>query len=112
MIEIKLRQIKGISIVDIQGKLDTPASLDLEIFLTELLTKQVSAVLINFSEMEFISSSGLREILKAGKKLFSEKGKLVMCAANPIVADVLRVSGFSVMFEAYESEMEAIASFQ
>jgi len=111
MLNLFARKENEIDFVDIQGKLDTGNSSELGELLRELLDGNASKIILNFSKLDYISSNGLREILDAGKRLISTNGKLVMCRSNPIVYDVLRISGFSKMFEVYKSEEEAIASF-
>jgi anti-sigma B factor antagonist len=111
MIDITSREEDGITIVEIEGKMNTGASPDAEKFLNALLEDGTTKVILNLEYLDFIASTGLRVILSTGKKLAGASGKLVICKPNLIVMDVLKMSGFSQMFNVFDSEEEALTSF-
>jgi anti-anti-sigma factor len=111
MIDITSRDESGITVVEIEGKMNTGASPDAEKFLNRLLDEGATKILLNLEYLDFIASTGLRVILATGKKLAGVSGKLVICSANLTVMDVLKMSGFNQMFSVFDSEEEALASF-
>lgn len=111
MIDITSREEGGITIVEIEGKMNTGASPDAEKFMNRLLDEGVTKVLLNLEHLDFIASTGLRVILSTGKKLAGVSGKLVICNPNLTVMDVLKMSGFSQMFSVFDSEEAALTSF-
>ncbi|HSG24497.1 MAG TPA: STAS domain-containing protein [Anaerolineales bacterium] len=111
MIDITSRDESGITVVEIEGKMNTGASPDAEKFLNRLLDEGATKILLNLEYLDFIASTGLRVILATGKKLAGVSGKLVICSANLTVMDVLKMSGFNQMFNVFDSEEEALASF-
>lgn len=112
MIDIQSHEWEGITIVEIAGKLNTGASPEAEAFMMDLIADGANKIVINLDELDMISSTGLRVILASGKKLASSSGKLVICNPNHTVADVLKMSGFNLMFQVFDSEDEALASFE
>ena len=94
-----------------EGKLNTGASPDLDKFLSALLEEGATKILLNLEYLDFIASTGLRVILATGKKLVGVGGKLVICNPNLMVMDVLKMSGFSQMFDVFDNEEDGLAAF-
>ncbi len=111
MIDVTSREENGVQVVEVEGKLNTGASPDLDKFLTALIEDGATKILLNLEYLDFIASTGLRVILATGKKLVGVGGKLVICNPNLVVMDVLKISGFSQMFDVFESEDEALKGF-
>jgi anti-sigma B factor antagonist len=111
MIDVTSREENGVQVVEVEGKLNTGASPDLDKYLTALVEDGAIKILLNLEYLDFIASTGLRVILATGKKLVGVGGKLVICNPNLVVMDVLKISGFSQMFDVFESEDEALKSF-
>ena len=87
------------------------ASPEAESYIMDLVAEGANKFVINLRELDMISSTGLRVILSTGKKLASSSGKLVICNPNHTVGDVLKMSGFSMMFQVFDTEDQALASF-
>lgn len=75
------------------GRLDTSTAPQLEKDLKTSLDGVISLVL-NFSELEYISSAGLR-ILLSTQKVMNKQGKMVIRQANETILEVFEVTGFS-----------------
>lgn len=75
------------------GRLDTVTAPELEKALTELLPRADSLVL-DMGSLEYISSAGLRVILKAYKAL-AAKGGLKLTGVQEAVREVFDITGFS-----------------
>lgn len=110
MIDVYSRDENGIHVVEVEGKLNTGASPDLEKFLSAQLDEGATKILLNLDNLDYIASTGLRVILATGKKLAKIGGKLAICNPNITVMDVLKMSGFSQMFNVYDSEEEALSN--
>ena len=54
----------------------------------------VKSLVFDFSELEYLSSAGLR-VLLISKKLMDKKGKMVIRGANKTVMDIFEITGFS-----------------
>ena len=111
MLDIEHEEKDGVAVVYFFGKLDTRTSPDAEKYVNRLIDDGSTNMLMNFEELDFISSTGLRVILATGKTLTASEGKLTLCSPNITVNDVLKMSGFNRMFGVYETEEEALASY-
>jgi anti-anti-sigma factor len=98
-------------VVYFMGKMDTRTSPEAEKYVNGLLDEGETNILMNFEDLDFISSTGLRVVLSTGKKLMASSGKLTLCNPNITVNDVLKMSGFNRMFGVFETEEEALASY-
>jgi anti-anti-sigma factor len=82
----------------------------LEEELLKLAGERSHRIVVDLSELDFISSSGLRVLLTAGKKSKSVNGRLVLCALTDHVKQVFDVAGFTMLFSMYPSQEEAVKS--
>jgi len=110
--KISSRQIDGVVIVDMTGRLDAAAAGDGNDQLAQIIRGGQRNILVNLEKLEFISSAGLRVLLLAAKLLQQSGGKLKLCCANALVKDVLEMSGFTSLISLYATEGDAVASFR
>ncbi len=83
--------------VSVEGRLDTTTSPELEASLKESLDG-VTALVLDFAKLEYISSAGLRVILSA-QKIMNRQGKMTVKNINETVAEIFEVTGFSDILE-------------
>ena len=79
--------------VKVSGRLDTTTSPDLEAQLKESIDG-VADLTIDFSNLEYISSAGLRVLLSA-QKIMNQQGSMKVTGANETIMEVFEVTGFS-----------------
>ena len=108
MIEIIQTQKDSIDILTIIGRLDTNTSTQLEGDLIQLLENDRVRIVLDFSQLEFISSSGLRVLLMIAKRLKGVNGKMLLCAMQEHVKEVFDIAGFTMLFSIYESLEDAV----
>lgn len=77
----------------IQGRLDTTTAPQLESELKASIADTRELVL-DFKELQYISSAGLRVLLSA-QKVMSRQGSMVVRNVNEDVMDVFELTGFS-----------------
>lgn len=73
------------------GRLDSVTSKDFSDCIEEKFTGDIEKLVIDFTEVDFISSKGLRVIVTTYKNLGERK--MVICGANPAVMEVFKFSG-------------------
>lgn len=79
--------------VAIQGRLDTMTAPELEKNLGENLGG-VTELVLDMTDLEYVSSAGLRVILKTQKLMFNV-GKMKLVGVNESVMEVFEITGFS-----------------
>ena len=108
---ITVREENGTAIVEIDGKLDTATSPTAQENFTTMIREGKRKILLDLAKLEYISSSGLREVLTLAKDLDKAGGALRLCNLNNVVQEVFDISGFSTILKVFSSESEALASF-
>jgi anti-anti-sigma factor len=77
--------------VNLIGRLDTNTSPKLEEMLDVTLTKNIKMLTLDMSQLEYISSAGLRVLFKASKTLKGQDGQLAMMHLQPQIQKVLDI---------------------
>jgi anti-sigma B factor antagonist len=80
-------------IIKLKGRLDTTTSIKLDERIKEEEIKE-NNVILDFKELEYISSAGLRTLLQLKKNLASENKTLEIHNINAVVKEVFNVTGF------------------
>ena len=80
-------------IISLKGRLDTLTSKELEVKVNEI-TFTSNLVILDFSNLDYISSAGLREILNIKKRLDSESKSLEIHNINDVIKEVFSITGF------------------
>ena len=109
--EIAVDEVGDIRVVRIAGNLDTQTSPVTEEQLTQLIEDGATKILLDFEKLNYISSSGLRVLLVAHKRLEGNSGQVRICNPNTMVREVFDTSGFSEIFSVYGSQAEALDGF-
>lgn len=89
-IEKKTERTKDIVILS--GRLDTTTAPELETF-TEKELADTQELVLDFEKLEYISSAGLRVLLKM-QKLMNKKGSMKLIHVGEIIKEVFEITGF------------------
>jgi anti-anti-sigma factor len=66
-------------------------------------------MLLDFGELVYISSAGLRIVLLAAKRMKTVGGKLALCSLNSQIAEVFEISGFSRILDIHPTRDAALS---
>jgi len=99
-------------IVRVEGALDTNSSGQLESTLVQLLDRGARRIILELTEMDYVSSVGLRVFLASLKRLKANDGRLVLSGLNDEVQEIFDMAGFSPLFEIVASLEEARSSLK
>ena len=91
------------------GQLDSGSAPAFESLVMDRIHRRERRLVIDFSRLEFISSSGLRVLHLAARVLKAANGTLVLCAMKENIASVFEVSGFSQVIPVRRSRDAAVA---
>ena len=94
------------------GRLDTAAAAAFEREVQTAAGTGNGPVLINLTNLVYISSMGLRVILSAAKRIAAQGGQLVLCAPQKQVAEVFEISGFNTIVPIYPDQETALAALR
>lgn len=77
----------------VSGRLDTTTAPGLEAAISEI-TASCEQLVLDFAGLEYISSAGLRVILKA-QKVMAAKGGMKLLHVNETIMEIFEITGFS-----------------
>jgi anti-sigma B factor antagonist len=109
--EFTVDEFGDVRAVRITGNLDTQTSPVAQEQMTQLIDNGATKILIDFEDLNYISSSGLRMLLVAAQRLKDISGQLRICSPNTMVREVFHTAGFSEIFSVYGSQAEALDGF-
>lgn len=93
--------------VTIAGRLDASTSGDLENKIVEIIDNGAKKVIIDFNDLDYISSSGLRVLLISAKKCNAGSIYLALCNMKSHIKEVFDIAGFTPIFNIFEDLPEA-----
>jgi anti-sigma B factor antagonist/stage II sporulation protein AA (anti-sigma F factor antagonist) len=111
LIEIMQEEKGEILIMRLSGRLDATSSPMLEKKITALIDGGKYKLLLNFDNIEYLSSAGMRLLLSTTKKLKSQDGKIVICSVVDNVMEVIKMAGFDHILHIKDTETEALEEF-
>jgi anti-sigma B factor antagonist len=106
-VQLKVTDQSDCRIVSVVGRIDTQTSPDFQTRMNELVSGGSSKIVLDCSDLEYVSSAGLRVILMAAKAAKAAGGDLKCCSMQDMVKKVFDISGFSVMIPICESVQDA-----
>ncbi|MFN0214181.1 MAG: STAS domain-containing protein [Saprospiraceae bacterium] len=109
--KISQSQKDNIVVLALEGRLDTLTSSTLQESLDGLINSGQHQILIDCTELQFISSSGLRVLLTAAKQLNSLQGKFALCALKDRIREVFDIAGFTMLFSIFSDVAAALKHF-
>jgi anti-anti-sigma factor len=100
--------VPGLSVAVIEGSLDTASAASVEERILPLV--KGARVVLDMAQVRFVSSAGLRVLLKAAKMAEATGGKFAICAMRPMVREIYEISGFDKIIPPYATREEAAAA--
>jgi anti-anti-sigma factor len=108
--EITGNKSKSSVVLELRGRLDTISSDGLRSEIEGLMERGERQLVLDFSGLNYVSSSGLRVLLMAAKRVKAVNGKLALVSLNDQNQAVFEIAGFSSVFTVYPSQEEALDS--
>ncbi|MBI9088344.1 MAG: STAS domain-containing protein [Desulfobacterium sp.] len=92
--EIIQKTSNTVEVFKVNGRLDSNTSDLLKEKLDQILENGTTQVVIDFEHLDYISSAGIRVILRTVKVLKRTQGNLVLCSLQDYVREVFEIAGF------------------
>jgi len=102
---------QGASVMKVKGRVDSDSAPELETALTKLLNEGRNKIVLNLQSVDFLSSAGLRAIVKAYQGAKKTGGDVRLAAVSEPIEVILRTVGMMQMLKMYPTDQEAVASF-
>lgn len=110
--KISTRQVDGITILDLSGRITLgEGSVQLRDATRDLLAKGQKNILLNLADVNYIDSSGIGELVSAYTTIRNQGGELKLLNLTKKVHDLLQITKLYTVFDVKDDEASAIASF-
>jgi stage II sporulation protein AA (anti-sigma F factor antagonist) len=90
--------------------MDAATSKQTEETLLGFIDKGERRLVLDMSQLDYISSIGLRVFILVAKRLKTVNGQVVVCALQPGVQQIFDIAGFNTIFKAYPTRAEAVSA--
>lgn len=106
------REVDSVTIIDLSGRITLGEDLSqLRQVLRDSLAQGHKHILLNLAEVTYIDSSGLGELVSGEVAASNRGGQLKLLHLTKKVRDLLQITKLLTVFDTYEDEAEAVASF-
>ena len=90
-----IKNVNGSEVVlSLKGRLDTTTAPSLDAAVNEI-ANNAKSIVFDFTDLEYLSSAGLRVILVTQKTMSAKGGKFVIKHVNDTIMDVFDMTGFT-----------------
>jgi anti-sigma B factor antagonist len=109
--EIIEKEESGVYIFKLVGRLDSNTSPGFEEKVSTAIKNDSKNMVMDFENLDYISSAGLRVILKTTKDLKRLDGKIILCSMQDYVREVFEISGFDALLPIVPTMDDALNTF-
>ena len=111
-VKLGTRQVGDVTVIDAAGRITlgegASAFRDL---IRDLANKGGQKILLNLSEVSYIDSSGIGELVSGFTTITNHGGSLKLVGLSKRVKDLLQITKLYTVFEVFEDESAAVRSF-
>jgi anti-anti-sigma factor len=108
-VDIRKETIEGTTVLTPVGRVDSNSAREVEDALLPLFDAG-QPVLVDFAELNYISSAGLRVLLLAARRSKATGLPLSLAGMSKPVDEVFKISGFAKLFQIHADRAEALAA--
>jgi anti-anti-sigma factor len=108
----KTETLGGCTILRVSGRIDFESALDFEHQINAMIQEPGDCYIIELSQVELLSSAGLRVMLSTAKRVAHRNAALALAAPSQVVRQVFEISHFNLLFKIFPSVPAAIAALK
>ena len=100
-----------INIYRLIGRLDSNTSQMLEEKVFQAISDGSKKIIVDFENLDYISSAGLRVVLKANKALLREDGRVMLCSMQNYIREIFETTGIDNFVPILDTMDQALEAF-
>ncbi|MGB7983692.1 MAG: STAS domain-containing protein [Terracidiphilus sp.] len=110
---IASRELDGVTVLDLSGRITLgEGSVQLRDAVRGLISKGQKRILLNLADVNYIDSSGLGELVSAFTTAKNQQADVKLLSLSKKVHDLLQLTKLYTIFDIWDDEANAIASFK
>lgn len=110
--QIDVSNLDDVTLLVVNGRVDSSTADEFGVSLNEAISAGATQIVLDLQGVDYMSSAGLRQMISTLKQIKKSDGDLRLASPSERVQDVLELSGLNSIFSIYESQQDAISSFQ
>jgi len=112
-VDISHRQLERVDVVKVSGRVDHQTAPDLERALRDIVSQGRHNIVLDLSDVPYISSAGLKALQATAKSARSGLigGDLRLVGLKPNIKEIFDTIGFTQLFKIYDDQVDAVGSF-
>ncbi len=107
-LHITLEEIDQKIVLRLDGRIDAATSSILEKKMQTLIDENKVHLVLDFSDVDYLSSAGMRVLLAALKKIKAKHGTFALFSLSEDVNEIVRLAGFDKILHLFSNEKEAL----
>ena len=100
-----------VSVMDVKGRVDSETAPELDTALSKLLADGRNKIVLNLQGVDYLSSAGLRALVKALKGAQGSGGDVRLASVSEPIKGILLTIGMMQMFKMFSTSEEAATGF-
>ena len=101
----------GIKIFRLKGRLDSNTSPELEDKLFQAISDGSKKIIVDFENLDYISSAGLRLVIKVNRAILREDGRLILCAMQNYIRELFKTTEIDSFVPILDTMDDALKAF-
>ena len=108
LVEVRVRHLTALAVLDLGGDITSQAQVDLAAAYDEATEIDPSAVLLNFSSVSYINSTGIALLVGLLARARSENRRVLACGLTPHYTEIFEVTRLADFMDLFDDEDGAI----
>jgi anti-sigma B factor antagonist len=112
MMKIETRTVGDVRILDCSGKITLgEGTMAVRNTVRDILKNNGKKIILNLAEVNYIDSSGIGELVSTYSTVANTGGQLKLLNLTKKIQELLAITKLLTVFQVYDSEQAALASF-
>jgi len=108
--EAKLRHASGKVVIDLMGEINAFAAEDMNDIYNQAEASDSSEILLNFSAVDYINSTGIALIVNMLGRALQTKRRLILCGLSDHYVEIFKITRLTDYMDIYPDEQAALAA--
>ena len=101
----------GLVVCQVDGEIDINTAPDMKKSFDKMISKREPKIIVNFSKVTYVDSSGLATLVEILKNMRSYGGKMKLTNLSPKIKSLFEITKLEKLFDILIDEKDAIATF-